>query len=144
MFSLKNKVAIITGTSRGLGQSLAEGLASAGATVIALDRSDNPHLEEYCTSVGVTFRRIQIDLLRASKTELEDVFRSVVDEFSHVDILVNNAGITRRGEVQDFKEDDWLDVLQVNLTVPFYLSQIAATYFIPQRSGKIINIHLAN
>lgn len=140
MFSLKNKVAIITGTTKGLGQSLAEGLAAAGATVIALDRSDNPHLQSFCTSVGATFKRIQIDLLNASKAELENVFRSVVDEFSHVDILVNNAGITRRGEVQDFEEGDWLDVLQINLTVPFYLSQVAAKYFIPQGSGKIINI----
>lgn len=139
-FSLKGKVAVITGTTKGLGQSLAEGLAEAQATVIALDRSDNPHLSKYCSNLGVDFKRIKIDLLSATKNDLLMIVDSVVKEFSHIDILVNNAGITRRGEVEDFAEEDWLDVIKMNLTVPFYLSQIAAKYFIMQRSGKIINI----
>ena len=63
-----------------------------------------------------------------------------MDDFARIDILVNNAGISRRGEVEDFKEEDWLDVLRVNLSTPFHLSKIVSKYFIEQRSGKIINI----
>ena len=139
MVSLKNKIAVITGTTKGLGRSLAEGLAEAGATVVALDRSDNDHLANFCLSLGVVFKRIKIDLLSASKIDLENVIHAIVKEFSHVDILVNNAGITRRGEIEDFREEDWLDVLNVNLNAPFYLSQAVSKYFIKQKSGKIIN-----
>ena len=140
MVSLKDKVAVITGTTRGLGQSLAKGLAEANATVIGLDRSENDHLPDYCSSLGVTFKRIKVDLLDASKEHLSDIINSVIAEFSQINILVNNAGISRRDEVYDFSEKEWLDVLQVNLNVPFYLSQIVAKFFIKQKSGKIINI----
>ena len=139
-FGLKNKVAIITGTTRGLGQALAEALAEVGATVIAIDRSENNHLPKFCESLNVEFKRINMDFLNASKKDLQNTVDSVVREFSHVDILVNNAGITRRGDVENFDEDDWLDVLKVNLNIPFYLSQAVSKYFIKQRSGKIINI----
>ncbi len=139
-FSLKNKVAIITGTTRGLGQSLAEALAEADATVVALDRSENNHLPDFCSSLGNVFKRIKIDLLSASKSDLEKIINSIIKEFSRIDILVNNAGIARRGEVENFNEEDWLDVLKVNLNVPYYLSQAVSKFFIKQKSGKIINI----
>jgi|TARA_B100002003_G_C14143335_1_gene549717 2-deoxy-D-gluconate 3-dehydrogenase len=90
--------------------------------------------------LGVKFKRIKIDLLQASEADLEKVVDSVMDDFARIDILVNNAGISRRGEVEDFKEEDWLDVLRVNLSTPFHLSKIVSKYFIEQRSGKIINI----
>lgn len=139
-FSLKNKVTVITGTTRGLGQSLAEALAEADATVVALDRSENNHLLDFCSSLGNVFKRIKIDLLNSSKKDLEKIINSIIKEFSRIDILVNNAGITRRGEVENFNEEDWLDVLKVNLNVPYYLSQAISKFFIKQRSGKIINI----
>jgi|TARA_B100000315_G_C14588229_1_gene594295 2-deoxy-D-gluconate 3-dehydrogenase len=90
--------------------------------------------------LGVKFKRIRIDLLQASEADLEKVVDSVMDDFARIDILVNNAGISRRGEVEDFKEEDWLDVLRVNLSTPFHLSKIVSKYFIEQRSGKIINV----
>jgi len=139
-FTLNDKVAIITGTTRGIGKSLAEGLADAGATIIAIDRSDNNHLLEYCKKLNVTFKRIKVDLLKTSKEDLQKIVEGIVKDFSHIDILVNSAGITRRGRVEDFSEEDWLDVLKLNLTIPFYLSQIVSKYFIKQKSGKIINI----
>jgi 2-dehydro-3-deoxy-D-gluconate 5-dehydrogenase len=139
-FSLKGKVAVISGTTKGLGQSLAEALAEAGAAVIALDRSDNPHLSAYCAAQGVPFKRICVDLVKASKQDIEAVIEAVIADHSRIDILVNNAGISRRGEVHEFAGEDWLDVLQVNLTAPFYLSRAVSKPFIAQRSGKIINI----
>lgn len=139
-FCLKGKVALITGTTKGLGQSLAEGLAEAGATVVALDRSTNNYLPEFCSKLDVVFKRVLVDLSNATQIELEAIVDSVVQEFSHIDILINNAGITRRGEVDAFQQNDWLDVLQVNLNVPFYLMKAVSKHFIRQKSGKIINI----
>ncbi len=139
-FSLANRIAVITGTTRGLGQSLAEALADAGATVVAFDRSDTPHLAEYCAQRNVRFQRVVVDLESASSDELERHLDTVVREFGGLHVLVNNAGITRRGEVESFANDDWEDVLQLNLSVPFYLSRRAAKYFIPQKEGKIINV----
>ena len=139
-FSLAGKVAIITGTTRGLGQALAEGLLEFGAKVVALDRSQNDHLQKFSELIGGTFKRIRIDLVKSSEGELRNIIQSVADEFSRVDILVNNAGITRRGEVQEFDNQDWLDVMHVNLNVPFYLSKAVSEFFIQQGSGKIINM----
>jgi 2-deoxy-D-gluconate 3-dehydrogenase len=139
-FRLNNRVAIITGTTKGIGESLAEALAEAGAAVVALDRSDNTHMADFCAALGTPFRRIQIDLEKASKNDIEKAVDCTIKEFSHIDILVNNAGISRRGDVPEFSENDWLDVLKVNLTAPFHLSQAVARSFIPRRTGKIINI----
>ncbi|MHB8132410.1 MAG: SDR family NAD(P)-dependent oxidoreductase, partial [Mobilitalea sp.] len=139
-FSLENKVAVITATTRGLGQSLAEALAEAGATVIALDRSENNHLPQFCGKLGRKFKRIKVDLMTATKSDLQKIIDSVMDEYSQIDILVNNAGITRRGDIPDFIEEDWNDVLKINLSAPFYLSQLASKIFINRRYGKIINI----
>jgi 2-deoxy-D-gluconate 3-dehydrogenase len=139
-FSLEGKVAIITGTTRGLGQSLAEALVEAGATIIALDKSENDYLPQFCSKLGRTFKRIKIDLITVTKGDLQKIIDSIMDEFSQIDILVNNAGITRRGEVADFNEKDWDDVLKINLGIPFYLSQLVSKIFIGQRYGKIINV----
>ena len=139
-FSLKGKVAVISGTTRGLGQSLAEALAEAGASVVALDRSDTPHMRRFCKAAGTPFERIRVDLVKASKKDLERIAEGIVKKHSRVDILVNNAGISRRGEVWEFTEKDWRDVLKVNLTVPFCLSRAFAKTFMQQGSGKIIKI----
>lgn len=140
MCSLKEKVAIVTGTTRGLGQALAEGLLESGATVVALDRSENDYLPKFSDRVGAGFKRVKVDLEKASENELKNIVQSVVHEFSYVNILVNNAGITRRGDVHEFDENDWLDVMHVNLDVPFYLSKAVSGFFIQQGSGKIINM----
>jgi 2-deoxy-D-gluconate 3-dehydrogenase len=88
----------------------------------------------------VKFSRKQIDLQKASRDALTHSIDTIVNEFSRIDILVNNAGITRRGVPETMNEQDWCEVLDMNLTVPFYLSQAAAKHFIEQKSGKIINI----
>lgn len=139
-FSLKDKVAVITGTTRGLGQSIAGGLLEAGADVIALDRSDNSYLPNLSKSVEAKFKRIKVDLLNATEQDLVKIIQGVAKDFSRIDILVNNAGISRRGEVEDFSDQDWRDVLKLNLTVPFYLSKAVSKIFIKQRKGKIINL----
>jgi 2-deoxy-D-gluconate 3-dehydrogenase len=139
-FSLKGKVAVITGTTRGLGQAMAQGLLEAGADVIALDRSANSYLPKISKSLGTNFKRVKVDLLEASEQDLVGIIGTIKKDFSRIDILVNNAGISRRGEVENFSDNDWQDVLRVNLTVPFYLSKAVAKIFIRQKNGKIINL----
>lgn len=139
-FSLEGKNAVITATTRGLGQSLAEALAEAGADIIALDRSESDHLPNFCKKLGRTFKRIKVDLMTATRDDLQKIMDSAMDEFSHIDILVNNAGITRRGDIPDFMEEDWNEVLKINLSAPFHLSQLVSKIFIGQRCGKIINV----
>lgn len=139
-FSLEGKNAVITATTRGLGQSLAEALAEAGADIIALDRSESDHLPNFCKKLGRTFKRIKVDLMTATRDDLQKIMDSAMDEFSHIDILVNNAGITRRGDIPDFMEEDWNEVLRINLSAPFHLSQLVSKIFIGQRCGKIINV----
>ncbi len=139
-FSLKDKVAVISGTTRGIGQALSEALMEAGAIVVALDRSENDYLQQFSLSHEGRFKRYIVDLLTSDCGALEGLFASINREFGGIDILVNNAGITRRGEVQEFENEDWDNVMHVNLSVPFYLSKIASGYFIKQKSGKIINI----
>ena len=139
-FSLEGKIAVITGTTRGLGQSLAEALAEAGAAIIALDRSENDYMPEFCNKLGRTFKRIKVDFITATKGDLQKIIDSIMDDYSQIDILVNNAGITRRGEIPDFIEEDWNEVLKINLSTPFYLSQLVSKVFISQQYGKIINV----
>src|SRR5574341_126184 len=140
MFSLEGKVALVTGASRGLGQAMALGLAEAGADIASLDVAE---CGETCGQVEALGRRshsIACDLRQAIVDELSGVVAEVVHTLGRLDILVNNAGIIRRAPVLDFIEEDWDDVLQVNLKAVFFLSQAAARHMAAQGGGKIINI----
>jgi 2-deoxy-D-gluconate 3-dehydrogenase len=139
-FSLKGKVAVVTGTTKGLGKSLAEGLMQAGAIVVALDRSENSYLKGFSKQNGLFFERMKIDLLKINSTKANSLIGKIYKKHGRVDILVNNAGITRRGEVEEFSDKDWDDVMQVNLHAAFYLSKSVAKIFIQQKCGKIINL----
>jgi 2-deoxy-D-gluconate 3-dehydrogenase len=109
-FSLDGKVAMVTGMGRGLGQGMALGLAEAGADIAGLYRTN--------------YKETQAQ----------------VDELGGLDILVNNAGIIRRAPILDFNEQDWDDVIQVNLKAVFFLSQAAARVMVERGGGKIVHI----
>jgi 2-deoxy-D-gluconate 3-dehydrogenase len=138
-FKLDGKTAIVTGASRGLGQSMALGLAEAGAD-IALVASGST--EETCEKIRALGRRacpIQADLL--DSRVIPRVVETCVKELGGIDILVNNAGIIRRAPFLEFTEKDWDDVIQINQKSLFFLSQAAARQMVRQgRGGKIINI----
>jgi len=141
LFKLDGRVAIVTGSTRGIGQAAAIGLAEAGATVVGLDRSDATETAEKIAEIGGQFKSIRCDLLDATNANLEKIIAQINDEYGSVDALVNNAGIVRREEVLEFSEEDWDDVLQVNLKSIFFLSQIAAKTMVQQENGgKIVNI----
>jgi 2-deoxy-D-gluconate 3-dehydrogenase len=139
-FRLDGNVALVTGASRGLGQTMAIGLAEAGADIAGLDLTG---CDETCSQVEALGRRyhsIVCDLRDASVDHLNDIVSEVVRTLGRIDILVNNAGIIRRTPTLDFSEEDWDDVIQVNLKALFFLSQAAARVMVEQGRGKIINI----
>jgi 2-deoxy-D-gluconate 3-dehydrogenase len=140
LFRLDGKVALVTGVGRGLGQAMAIGLAEVGADIAGLYQT---HYEETLAQVEALGRRflpVQCDLREASVDRLNQVVDQVVRELGGLDILVNNAGIIRRTPAMEFSEQDWDDVIQVNLKSLFFLSQAAARVMAAQGSGKIIHI----
>ena len=139
MFSLKGKIAAVTGANTGLGQGMALALAEAGAKVALVGRSAmDDTLKQIAASGGEAFP-VKADLANCSICQ--SIIDATVQKYGGIDILVNNAGIIRRGDSIDFTEKDWDDVMDVNLKSLFFLSQAAARQFIKQgRGGKIINI----
>jgi len=140
LFSLEGRVALVTGASRGLGQSLALALAEAGADVALVDRSGAPQTVRQVEALGRRVVAVQCDLLTADAAELGRVVTEVTGELGRLDVLVNNAGTIRRGPAIDFTEVDWDDVLHVNLRSAFFLSQAAARVMREAGGGRIINI----
>lgn len=138
-FSLAGKVAIVTGSSTGLGEGMAYGLAQAGADIVGIYNKDLPANREKIEALGRKFLGIQADL--SSMAPVSDIINKTVETFGRLDILVNNAGTIRREKSTDFTEKDWDDVMNLNLKTLFFLSQAAARQFIKQETGgKIINI----
>lgn len=139
-FNLEGKVALVTGASRGLGKAISLGLAEAGADIAGLDLLDCQETSKEVQGLGQRFHSMKVDLLASSPEELEAVVQEIKDKLGRLDILVNNAGIIRRSPVFEFSEEDWDDVLQINLKAVFFLSQAAARVMDQQGGGKIINI----
>jgi 2-deoxy-D-gluconate 3-dehydrogenase len=139
-FRLNGKVAVITGSTRGLGQGAAVALAEAGADVALIDRSAATETIELVSGLGRRVHPIELDLIHATPTQLDEAVQSVVDTLGRVDILINNAGIIRRAPLLEHQASDWDDVLAINLDAVFHLSKAAAKRFAAQGSGKIINV----
>ncbi len=140
-FSLKGKVAIVTGASTGLGQGMAFGLAEAGADIVGIDYVVMTDTEKAVQALGRQFLGLQTDLIHIHPEGLKDLVQKAVDHFGHVDILVNNAGIIRREDAINFSEKNWDDVMNINIKTVFFFSQAIASQFVKQNTGgKIVNI----
>ena len=140
LFNLDNKVALVTGASRGLGQAMALGLAEAGADIAGLDMTECGETCQQVQSLGRRYHSLVCDLREATPEQLSEVVADVVSALGRLDILLNNAGIIRRAPILEYSEEFWDDVLQINLKAVFFLSQAAARQMAEQGSGKIINI----
>ena len=112
-FSLQGKVAIVTGATRGLGQGIAVGLASAGADIVGVGTSDLSDTEQKVKALGRRFIGIRANLI--SQEPIAEIIEKTVSAFGKIDILVNNAGIIRRGDSIEFSEENWDDVMNINL-----------------------------
>jgi len=133
----KGKVALVTGSARGIGRSIAENFASHGAKVVISDL-DQAAVEAVASEIGGNAIGI-----KANVTNIEDVaalFDKTNQKFGQIDIVVNNAGITRDGLLIRMDEKDWDMVLDINLKGAFLVTQTAGRMMLKQRSGRIINI----
>lgn len=139
-FSLNGKAALVTGSTRGLGQGAAIALAEAGADIALLDRGDASETAERIRALGRHVHPIRLDLASAKPDELADAVDEAIAELGCLDILINNAGTIRRAPALEYSEDDWNDVVRVNLEAVFHLSQSAGRHMIERGQGRIINV----
>ena len=139
-FKLDGKVAIVTGAGRGIGQAYAIGLAEAGADVAIVDVIPMDETIAAIQKLGRKAIGIKADLSKGEK-EAPKIVAKVVKALKKVDILVNNAGIIRREPFTEHSAKNWNDVISINLSTPFFLSQAVVRQMIKQgKGGKIINI----
>jgi 3-oxoacyl-[acyl-carrier protein] reductase len=138
---LKGKVALITGAAQGIGKAISEKLASSGLNLILWDV--NLELAEKVATELQTEKNIKalaqkVDV--SNYSVVEAALKKVLEEFFQIDILVNNAGITRDGLLIRMSEEDWDNVIDVNLKGAFNLSKAVSRIMLKQKSGRIVNI----
>ncbi len=138
-FTLNGKVAVVTGAGRGLGQGAALGFAEAGADVALVDLISTDETAKRVRALGRRACQIEANLLE--RAAVQRIVDATVKELGGIDILLNNAGIIRRAPLLEFTEKDWDEVIQINESAVFFLSQAVARQMVGQgRGGKIINI----
>lgn len=138
-FSLKGKVAIVTGGNTGLGQAYVVALAKAGADLFVVTYDRN--WDETRTMVEAEGRKIaffQADL--TNRSQVSKTVEECLNIYGKIDILVNNAGTIRRAPLLEYKDEDWDAVMAINIDSVYHLSQDVAKVMVKQGSGKIINI----
>ena len=132
LFSLKDKVAIVTGAARGNGKAIALGLKNAGADVVAVDIAEN--------DIGCDMYYCDI----ATKSNLSALVEYVIDKYGKINILVNNAGVSFGSDFTDYPEELWAKTYEVNLKAPFELTKLVAEHMKTSKTGSIINITSLN
>ncbi len=138
---LKNKIAIITGGSRGIGAAISNAFAKEGATVIIINKntpSDADKLVTQIKKIGGYAEAMTCDI--SDPIALDETVNAVLEKYKHIDILVNCAGVLRFKSLEDHTIEDWNFVINVNLTGPFLLARAIAPHMKKQRYGKIIFI----
>lgn len=133
--TLQDRVAVVTGSGRGIGKSIAERMAAEGARVVVADREESL-AKQTASELKATAFTVDIGDPRS----VDKLFAAVVDQFGRIDILVNNAGVGITKLVVDTALEDWERVIRINLTGSFLCCQHAARQMIRQKSGRIINI----
>lgn len=139
-FNLDGRLALITGSSAGIGFGLARGLAQAGATVVLNARNEKKlqaAADQLCSEgLNVHTRCFDVTL----EEDVQSAVQNIESNIGAIDILINNAGMQRRAPLEDFKSSDWHELMRTNLDSVFLVGQAVAKAMIPRKRGKIINI----
>ncbi len=138
---LAGKVALVTGSSRGIGRAIALEYARQGAKVVVTYNSEAALAEEVIKQIREGGREALLARVDVSDREsVREAFQAAHAEFGRIDILVNNAGINKRGYFEEITDDDWDHIMKINLKGPFICCQEVFPYMKKQNSGRIINI----
>lgn len=139
LFGLEGKVAIVTGGNTGLGLAYSKALMESGADLFVTIFDDNiSELEEYSKKIGKKVVFLKGDL---TKNEFrKKTVETCIKEYGKIDILVNNAGTIRRAPLLEYKDEDFLAVMDINLNAVYFLSQLVVKEMVKQGYGKIVNI----
>jgi NAD(P)-dependent dehydrogenase (short-subunit alcohol dehydrogenase family) len=140
MKELQGKVALVTGGARGLGEQICLELADGGAKVVVADLRQElmPQVADTIRRAGGEAAELRLDV--SDPAQVEQSIRKTVAEFGRLDVLINNAGIDKTCGIEELSADEWRNILAVNLTGPFLMSQQALVQMSKQRSGHIVNI----
>ena len=141
-FRLDDQIGVVTGSANGIGQTIAIGLAAAGADIVIADLpAQREHAEETAEQARARGRRaLVLELDVTDVRSIENAVTTTVREFGRLDFWVNNAGVNIRKPVLDYTEQEWDKIVSVNLKGTFFCSQIAAKQMVRQGRGKIVNI----
>jgi len=135
---LKDKIAIVTGGSRGIGQAVAELFAKEGATVIIMDLL--PQGQEVADGINAKSGKAEYHKISVTdKDAVETLFHQINKQYGKIDILINNAGITRDRTLEKMSEDEWDAVIEVNLKGVFLCTQAAVPYMKTNKYGRIVS-----
>lgn len=137
---LKNKVAIVTGSGRGIGRAIALELAREGVKVVVTSRHTE-ECDEVCSVInadGGESLCVECDV--SKKEDIDRLVKETMDKFGRIDILVSNAGVVRQNPISETSEEDWDFVLDINLKGMFLVCKAVAPIMIEQKSGKIVSI----
>lgn len=140
MAKLQDKVALVTGASRGIGKAIAEKLGEEGAIVIGTATTEGgaDNISAYLSDAGIKGKGMCLNVADADSIKV--VLKAITDEFGAVNVLVNNAGITRDNLLMMMKDDQWDDIISTNLTSIFRMSKAVIRPMMKARTGRIINI----
>ena len=140
LFDLREKKAVITGASKGLGYAMAKALSQAGADVVLTART-MPLLEELAQEItGYGCKAIPLKCDVSDYDQVQKMIQNAAAEMGKIDILINNAGIALDRPFKDMSFDEWEKILQVNINSTFSTCKAVGPYMVKQRSGKVINI----
>ena len=140
LFDLTGRVALVTGASRGLGQTFARALARAGADLVITSRRGEDLAEFQREMEALGRRALALPLDVRDEGSIRAMAEAAVAQAGHVDILVNNAGCNRRKPALEVTWDDWNTILDTNLRGTFFVAQALARHMVERRYGRIINI----
>ncbi len=140
LFGLENKIAVVTGASRGLGRAMALGLAGAGADIVAIATRRENAADTVAEVESLGRRAVSVECRQEEPAEVRRAISESMDAYGQIDILVNNAGIIRRAAAEEHSDEDWASVLDTNLNGVFQFCRGIGKQMLQRGQGKIVNI----